>query len=500
MAGLDRRLQSDFSGGMVRSVEPELVPEVGLVDAVNSFYDDYGGVYRRGGTTLRASGALLPGSPLTFLWDGWLASGQRTIIANQSRLATVSSTGSITEIYGSGFPTPRRAAAMDGILYIPGGVTYNGTTVGTAAKAAPFYASVASRLFAANGDRVDFSEINDPTLFNATDYHQLPGGVQIVGMEGLRDSVAVFTTDGIWIISNVAMDLTDAAGNVQHRLDQYSRDIVLWGNAGIAAWQGGLIVPAVDAIWQVSLGVTSEAPQPFARLTESIDPMYLDYVKRGYQPGLATVYRSHYMLPILDGTRVVDLLVCKLNSPRHPWSRMSGVGGSITALAVHKEAISPAPQLIGADVNGRVQNLSWFEPGPLVTVDADGSTFDWDMLLRATATGSLNLNTVMRMKAAYELVPTLTSSPVLKGYVLRDADQSLAQWGLFAWGQADWGAVPGDLLLSPDAPADLYGNTPHTWPVGVRQRFIQFRLRSSGAAQRGKLKRVEVLIRSSGRQ
>jgi hypothetical protein len=93
---------------------------------------------------------------------------------------------------------------------MPGGATYNGTTLGTAAKVAPYYAIVAGRLLALNGDRLDFSNRDDPATFDATDFHLLPGGATGLGIVGLRDAALVFTTDGAWVISNMAYDLTDA--------------------------------------------------------------------------------------------------------------------------------------------------------------------------------------------------------------------------------------------------------------------------------------------------
>ena len=489
--------------GMVRALDPESLPQVAVEDAVNTLYGDQGDAYRRGGSSYRSTNSLTPGSPITFMWDGWLSTGQTTMIANETRLSTLHpDTGVISEQYGVGFTKPQRAVAMDGILYMPGGITFNGTAIGTAVKNVPYYASVAGRLLAAVDDKVMFSGIGTPTVFNDTDFHQLPGGVKVLGIEGLRDSAAVFTTDGIWMISNLAMDLTDDAGNVQQRLDQYSRDIVLWGNAGIAAWQGGLIVPATDAVWQLSLGVTSEAPQPFARLSQPIDSLYQDYVNRGYQPGLATVYRSHYILPILSGNSVVDTLVCKLSLPSRPWSRMQGSSARCAALAQHRQDGTPAPQLIGGSSLGRILNLHWFEPGALTALEADASLFDWDMLLRSYATGSLNMNTVTKLRAGYQLVPLTTSSPVIKAYARRRhqlAGVPDVFWGMFDWGQADWTAPLDDVLLSTDAPVDIYGTSPHSWGVRIRDRFVQFRLRSSQPSQSLKLKRVELLIRSGGR-
>src|ERR1044072_8435739 len=158
MAGLDVITQDDFSMGMVRSIDPESAPPVSLVDAVNTLYDDVGGTYRRGGTSYRGLTAMEPGSPITFMWDGWLANGKTTGVANASSGATMAGRGAVAVICGTGRAKPMRAVAMDGVLYLPGGATYNGTTIGAAAKTVDFYATVAGRLLAAKDDRIDFSD------------------------------------------------------------------------------------------------------------------------------------------------------------------------------------------------------------------------------------------------------------------------------------------------------------------------------------------------------
>jgi hypothetical protein len=170
------------------------------------------------------------------------------------------------------------------------------------AKVAPFYTVVANRLLAGNGNRIDFSNIGVPGTFTATDWHQLPDGVSLTGLEGLRDSAVCFTTHGIYVISNLALQLTDADGNVQHRVDRYSRDGVLWGDAGIAGWEGGLVAPMRDGVWLISLGVASEALQAYQLMSRPVADLYKGYVDAGYAPGGAAIYRGHYILPILSSS------------------------------------------------------------------------------------------------------------------------------------------------------------------------------------------------------
>jgi hypothetical protein len=327
--GLDKAAeQRDWSAGMFRGVREDLIPANGAYDITNGLLDNTGSVYRRGGTSYITDERFSTATWLPMIWDGYLAAGQRTVIASTAQFGIVS--GSTTTVLGaSGLPSPGRPAAFMGTLYFPGGQTYNGTALGTSPKVGSYYAVAGNRLFVAEGDTISFSDIGTggvgTTTFAATDYHQVPEGVRVIGLEGLRNALVAFTTGGVWVYSNIGVDLTDAAGNVQHRVDRYSRDLILWGDAGIAGWEGGLVVPALDDVWLMALGVASEAPSPFVRISEPITALYRSYVNAGYRPGQACVYRGHYFLPILNGETVVDMLVCRIDrqgtSPG--WARRS---------------------------------------------------------------------------------------------------------------------------------------------------------------------------------
>src|ERR1044072_1047301 len=167
--GADRiAVQQDFGGGANVAVRPELVAENALVTAVNALYDNVGNVYRRGGSTYRSATQLPGGAPLRFVWGGWLTGGQRTVMANAITFGT-DTAGVVASIGGGGLGAPVRPAVLSGKLFIPGGTTYDGTTVGTATKIAPLYAVVATRLLTASSDKVEISDFHDPTTFGAGD-------------------------------------------------------------------------------------------------------------------------------------------------------------------------------------------------------------------------------------------------------------------------------------------------------------------------------------------
>src|SRR5207237_7750618 len=100
----------------------------------------------------------------------------------------------------------------------------------------------------------------------------------------------IFTNAGVWGIFNLGLDLTDDAGNSQQRLELLARDVVLWGEPGLATWRSALVVPANDDVYLFD-GVG--APQP---ITGGARDLYRSYVKAGYQPGQGSVYRGHYVV------------------------------------------------------------------------------------------------------------------------------------------------------------------------------------------------------------
>jgi hypothetical protein len=229
-----------------------------------------------------------------------------------------------------------------------------------------YLASVGQRLLYAGRQRVYESTPGDPFTFDANSYQEIPSDAYIIGADSLSDTGLIFTTSGIWAIENLALDIVDDAGNVQQQVQNVTKDVILWDNAGIAAWEGALVVPAIDDVYIVGLD------GPAGIVSQSIRPLYRSYVSAGYQPGLATVHRGHLFLPIVNGSTWVDTLVCRLDLERRPWTRWAGHAAG-TAYVVRVGATTRSPKLFALG-GTRVLDLTASMSPTGATQDANSTT------------------------------------------------------------------------------------------------------------------------------
>ena len=592
---LDKIVQQDFTGGFWRSTARQLIDEKGCWDLQNFLLDDDGSLYRRGGSTYKSNAAF--GSQLTFIWDGYLFPGQRTVFASPTAFGVLSGDDATPiSLGGAGLANPTRAVVCGDLLFIGGGTIYggsrksasystgtvgvtNGTTavtgtgtaflanvdvgmllqvgagtryyivtavnsdtsltikdpyegstnataaytlspLGTANspyRSSAMYAVVHNRLVSfESGNRIYFSAGRDPNsgqirphLFNPNDWHQLPEGSSILGGIGLRDTLLVFASSGLWQISNMAYNVVDAAGNPQHRLEHVTEEIVLLSQEGIAHWDNAVVVPAIDGAYRVD-GISPPVP-----LALSIWKLIMQYARAGYKTGQGIVYRNHYLLPILNSSNALqDFLVCRLDRPQDtrlgrtfPWTRIVGQGAQIAGLDVRVTSATRTPALLGAGLTAaaRVTDLStFFEPAAAVKNDADGTTHAVLIETRDYPTNpkSFNLNHVRRLRARYELVDAASDGPTIIAYFSTGTTGGvvLTQWGSFNWGGANWSdaTLAGFTQLAGQAGVSD-GTIPYVWLFTKRTRFIRARLVSSGPAASLTLRSLEWFLRQSMR-
>jgi hypothetical protein len=456
--GNRRIVQDDFSAGAFPGTSFENIPRNGLVDATGMLVDDDRSLKMRGGSRWAAP-AMGVGATVRWMWSGVIGSTKRTIVANGAGSKASDDLAVTTVATGAGAIGDAPGVSLAGKLFLPGGQTLDSALVlGAAPLARDFYAVAGNRLWMANrnSSRVDFSDIGTPATVGATSFHEIPEG-GILGLIGLRDAVVVFTTSGVWIISNVGLNLTDTAGNVQHRIDRYSRDLVLWHSNGLGAgFEGALVVPARDGVYLLNYGVASEAPQQFTLISRPIANLYRSYVAAGYMPGQPTVHRGTLLLPIRTvGEAFVDLLVCRLDMtdsrgrPSFPWTRFGYLAG--TAPATPPVPVTLATSVFtgnligGGQADDRLMTLDYFDSS-LSATDADASVPRAFVFTRSPIS-SADVATLVKVRMGYEYA---LADPIAGAYYDRE----------------------GGIVSFPDtAGANSTDLQPHTWRVGQRARL-----------------------------
>lgn len=494
--------QDDFSGGIYRG---RRAPGTALYDATNALINDEGLPFKRGGSAYKttsdtaadiigmAAMTLPIYGPTVIFWT----TGDIYVINNPSTPSSRSSTA---------LPRPfARGVGVASAWYAPA-ATGGANKIVKVADASPipdatlvtlvepstveYVAAVGSpaRLIVTKGNRAWFSGRGTPETIDADDYHELNQNAQIIGADSIDDTAILMTTAGIYAVSNMALDPIDAFGNVQHQVAQVNKDLIVWGDPGVAGWQGTLVIPALDDVYLFNL-TGPPVPITGSRGSEydgGIRVLYRSYVKAGYQPGLATVHRGHYFLPILSGTTLIDVLVCRLDRG-FAWTRWSGhaAGG---AYVQEVGASIRAPKLYGISAR-RVTNLSGcFDPVAGNASDADASVADCTIITRDFPTGQ-QPGFIDRARARYELEDGGTPDPTVAIAFTSDADAGTfttltdrgEQGGAAGWGVSDGSA--------------------YQWAtVGKKRERGRLRITVSGACARFVLRSVELLIRQSGKQ
>lgn len=393
-----------------------------------------------------------------------------------------------------------------------------------AAQTAPIFLSIAGRLIACVGNNVYFSDGVDPGTataalvgnfrtysFPAANRQQLPDGVVIVGGAAVRDRALLFTTDGMWMISNLALNINDASGNLQQRVERVG-DIVGWGPPGVTPYGAGAIVAGTDGIYVVD-GIS----QP-VQLARSILTRLVSYVRAGHKPGQMAVYKNHLLVPVLDVSNlIVDHMVCRLDrkvatrqGDVYAWSFLTGHGGNTLALTVRAAAgAQRLPELIGVarGSDAKVLKLgSFFEPAAAVKNDADATTHNLDIITRDFETGGGIFNLVKMLKLWYELVDAATDNPVFNVYFATGPELP----GLPKFGVVNWNAINhfdsslAEFSQLANAAPKSDGRLPYVWGpdqgLHAHTRFIRFRIRSSGPCSRAVLRSLAAYLRLSARQ
>lgn len=434
--------------------------------------------YSTGTASMTVGNAVVTGAGTS--WSANVDAGMLLQFSGDPRFYVVQSVDSNTQLTLGATPTGSGAGAYSLSAIRPMGNANLAAAI-TAGRPMTALAVVANRLLVAARDRLYFSTANDAQDFSATNYHELPS--EIVALGALRDSALVFTMGGVHQIQNLALNLTDAQGNPQQKRELVNADLIAWSHEGIAPWSGQLVVPALDNIWLMD-GVSAPVP-----IGDSVKDLYLSYVRAGYAAGVAEVFNSVYLLPILTTANVwVDTLVCRLHGARGSnapaWSSLAGQGAEVAAFA--ERSVNP-PVLLGASrkTTSRVLDLTAaFSPVAGVKNDADATTHTFRLTTRNLAVGE-RPTTVLYCRAKYSLVdaasdnPTMTAEASVDGGSYTTLTVSTGTGGTTVAGEQD-------------------GSEWVYWTVSLAAQYLRLRFTCSSPAASLQFKRLEVFYRPRG--
>lgn len=335
-----------------------------------------------------------------------------------------------------------------------------------------FSSAIFDRLLIARGSRIAFTGDQGPMAMLPDDYHQLPDGAVVLGLEPLQSQMLVFSTGGVYAISGMAYDLTDALGNSQQRLERVAPNLILWDNRGVAGFGNSIVVPCVDDVYLFDAGPRS--------IGGGIRKLYRSYVRRGFQTGQAAVFDGRYLLPIVSGNDWIDTLVCDLRTGA--WTQWDGNGAAAFAFSTKVGDVSHAPQLFSIGAQGstrRVHDLSTvLDPDDTDTSDADGSQVD---LKVTTRTLSVPRGKVAVMWRKFRARLELQGSPTVT------LERAEGRPG------TSFTTITGPNVSTDDS------ESIYAWSFGERARAIRFRLTISSASDRAWLRAFDVSFRQSGR-
>jgi hypothetical protein len=260
-------------------------------------------------------------------------------------------------------------------------------------------------------------------------------------------------------------------------VEKISGDVILWGDPGIASWESVLVVPAIDDVYLLGADGQTQG------ISAAIRPLYRSYVKAGYQPGIAGVHRGHYFLPVLNGTTLVDVLVCRLDRPAgeagfRPWTRWSGhaAGG---AYAQRIGAATRSPEFFG--ISGqRVTDLTGcMDVTSSGTTDADATTAPFRVDSSDFGLGDVRPGTASIFRQVYE---TTGGTPVV---VVKSAVG--AEGSAFSAATLKRGGGSSD------------GTSYSSWRVDRRADRIRIRIECESGVTKLLLRRGELTVRRNGR-
>jgi hypothetical protein len=199
------------------------------------------------------------------------------------------------------------------------------------------------------------------------------------------------------------------------------------------------------------------------------------------------VFRSHYIVPIIDGSgNVQDQLVCRLDRQVQtsiglvrPWTRLQGYGANVTAWTTQQRGL--ATTLLGIHATtGRVLKCNgFFAKTAALDVDPDGSVPSLTLVTRDYPTkDAYGEGTVKDVRLRYELVDSAAFNPTVSAQYAIDAGADTALTG---------------------TGGENAGDAPKTWRVRRKGRFVRFTFTVAARNAKAAIRSIQIRTRPSQR-
>lgn len=382
---------ADWSKGMVRDAPRTAIPPSALYNSVDWLLHKPGIMQKRGGTEYAGpamSGQDYAGSVIYAPFPA----GAKLLVVNGGEGSIYECTsGAMTDLGGSNAPDDSRAVFRPGATsYVvfpdPAGsvapVAYDGSAapanLGGSPPAGRFGCVYKTRLVlggtAANPQRIYFSPTPDIASAWDTTNSWIDADYEITGFAATNNMLLIFSQGHTERI----IGSTPPPGS--------DMDKSVIGSIGCTDARS-IVVQENNVLFANPRGVWLTNGSGFASLTtEGLVESYWQDLFSGYDPATwsiaAGIYRSFYFVSIMDGTTLIDTLMC--NVPRRAWWRLSNINACYMT-----QSVGADDELYYADrVDPRVVKISGiFSPSSSNKNDANGTAVEPVADLRLNGTG-----------------------------------------------------------------------------------------------------------------
>jgi hypothetical protein len=411
---------ADWSRGVVRDAPRDAIPQNALFDATDFLLHEPGLMFKRGGTSY-AGPALTGASYAATVTEADFPAGNQLIAIGDNGHMYKITAGATTDLatLGTGFPplqTPVLRVGATTYLVVPASdgttvpKTYDGTTVanlGGSPSAGRYACVYKTRLVlanqAANPNRMFFSPTPSITSTWDTTNSWIDADNAISGLAALSNAIIIFSQDH-------TERLTGSTPPPNSDMDRQPI-----GSIGCTDARS-IVIQEGNAIFANPRGVYLTNGAGFQSLTTAgLIETYWQSLMVGYDPTTWTiacgVFRSFLFVTIMNGSTLVDSLVCYV--PRYAWARLTN-----WPALMYATAFGNAEELYYADrsTNRVVACSGVFRPASGNKNDANGTAVAPACQFRLVGSGPW-MKHFGNGRITYDMRDAATDNPTLAAQV-----------------------------------------------------------------------------------